>query len=211
MTISLHRRALVIVMSVATTAQAQSTSRVGEREKPMHLELSAGFDHTVSNSNFYGEPGTVLAGAVAARWAPGDWGVRATVFGTQRRSTKVTQYSALENDSVESEDRALAFTVSADASFRIWRDLTIAPSLGVGFSPYAHGQHTVTRTRTTPSTAPPGFENSSRTGSGALWMAGLALRYRHLVIEKQAIEMPGAQEVLAQGREYYPLYVGLRF
>jgi hypothetical protein len=212
MTIASHLRVLVVAMSVATGAQAQSTSRLGQEENPLRLELSAGFDHSSSN-NSYGGPGTVLTGAAAVRWSPptGWAGVRATLFGIQRRSHYFAQYSATDSDDIEREDRVVALALSADASFRIWRDLTVAPAVGAGFSPYVHGQQTVTRTRNTPSTAPNPFDDSSPSENGAIWTAGVALRYRHLVIEKQVIGLLGANNSVGENREYYPLSIGFRF
>jgi hypothetical protein len=210
MTISSHVYVLALAMSVATTALAQSTSRVGQAENPLRLEVSAGYDRTANR--YLGDPSTVVSGAVAVRWSsPATWvGIRGTVYGIQRRSHYVAQYSTTESDAVESEDRVLALTVAADASFRIWRDLTIAPSVGAGFSPYAHGTQSATHTGT-PSAVPNSYNNYSRTENGAIWTAGVALRYRHLVIEKQIVALLGATYAVSQNREYYPLSIGFRF
>ena len=126
MTISSHARIVVIAMTLATSARAQSTSRVSGPENPLRLELSVGYDRT--DKRYLGDPSTVVTGAVAVRWSPPTtWvGLRATVYGIQRRSHYVTTYSVNSTTDIaatESQDRMLAFTVAVDAAFRIWRDL----------------------------------------------------------------------------------------
>jgi hypothetical protein len=51
----------------------------------------------------------------------------------------------------------------------------------------------------------------SRSTNGWLWMAGVALRYRHFVIEKSAIALVGAQDAVTHGDGYFPLSIGFRF
>lgn len=213
MTISSPLGVLILATYLTTSAQAQSTTRVGQLEQPVRLELSAGYDDSRGTYGSHGDPGTVVMGAVAMRWSPitGWPGIRGTVAGIRRHSRDVTRYSASDSGATEREDRVLALTVSTDLSFRIWRDLTIGPSLGVGFSPYAHGEQTATHSGATSGTVPNSFENYARTEHGVIWSAGVAVRYRHLVIEKQVIGLLGAENAVTQGREYYPLSVGFRF
>jgi hypothetical protein len=202
------RLAFVALSIAATGVHAQSTSRVGEAARPLRVEVSVGLDR---QRDYFGSPGTVTSAAVAVRWTPSTLGgLRATVHGIRRYDEYVMSYGA-DRDSVESEDRLLAFTLSTDLSIRIWRDLTLAPSVGAGFTPWVHGRMSTIRVRALPDNTPNDYGNYSRSDVGVIWTTGLALRYRHLVIEKQAIGLLGAENAVRFGREYYPWTIGYRF
>jgi len=157
--------------------------------------------------------GTVNSAAVAVRWTPSSiGGIRATVNGIRRHAKYLQGYGyGIDYDSVETEHRVLALTIDTDVSFRVWRDLTISPSVGAGFTPYAHGRSSTIRVRATPDLTPSEYGNYSRSDVGVIWTLGLAVRYRHFVIEKQAIGLLGAGLAVQYGREYYPWTIGYRF
>lgn len=189
---------------VSTDARAQSTSRVGQTERPLQVEASVGMGWP--SDDYYGRRNSVRSGALAVRWDQAGWGgIRATVHGIQRDRHGPIPGSSTRTDSSTAQDRVIAFTLSTDVSWRIWHDLTIAPSVGAGYSPYAHGQQTTNRP------VAYAFENYSATETGAIWTLGLALRYRYLVVEQHAIGVIGARYAVSTGREFYPLTIGVRF
>jgi hypothetical protein len=203
-----YRFALVALGVFASSVQAQSTARIGQAERPLRVELSVGLDR----AREYGDAtATVTSAALAVRWAPSSFGgIRATVHGIRRYSDGVQSYGT-DHDSVATEDRMLAFTLDTDVSIRLWRDLTLSPSVGAGFTPYVHGRQRTVRVRTMPDMTPSSYGNYSRSDVGAIWTLGLALRYRHLVVERRVIGLLGAGLAVQFGREYYPWTIGYRF
>jgi len=162
---------------------------------------------------YVGATATVTSAALAVRWAPSSvGGIRAAVHGIRRYVESVQSYGVgIDHDSVETEDRVLAFTLDTDVSIRLWRDLTLSPSVGAGFTPYVHGRQSTVRVRAMPDNTPNPFGNYSRADVGAIWTLGLALRYRHLVVERRAIGLLGAESAVQYSREYYPWTIGYRF
>ena len=197
--------AFAIAIIFAASADAQSTSNVGRVERPFRVEASGGVDWA-RNGDYFGDNSLVRSAEVAVRWDKSGWGgIRGTVHGIQRDLHFRNPYSNSGSDSTRRQDRVIALTLSTDLSWRVWRDLTIAPSAGAGIAPYAHGESSTSRAN------PYTGENYSVTESGTIWTLGLALRYRWLVVEKHAIGLLGARNAVISGREYYPLTIGARF
>ncbi|MDB4891285.1 MAG: hypothetical protein JWL61_3140 [Gemmatimonadetes bacterium] len=194
----------------ASDVHAQNTARLSQVERPLRVEVSLGMDR---EREYAGAVATVTSGAVAVRWAPNSFvGIRATAHGIRRHTESVFSYGlSIDHDSVETEDRVLALTLETDVSWRIWRDLTLSPSAGAGFSPYVHGRQSTVRVRATPDMTPDSYGNYSRSDVGVIWTLGIAVRYRHLVVEKKAIGLLGAESAVQFGREYYPWTIGYRF
>ncbi len=203
------RMAIAALGVCASGVQAQSTTRLGHVERPLRVEVSGGMNREHA---YRSRSEIVTSAAVAVRYAPSSSvGIRATVHGIRRRAESLYYLGGIDRDSVETDDRVFALTLDTDASWRIWRDLTLSPSVGAGFTPYAHGTHSTIRIRATPDLTPLDYGNYSRSDVGVIWTLGLALRYRHLVLEKKAIGLLGAESAVEHGREYYPWTIGFRF
>jgi hypothetical protein len=205
-----YRIGVTALSLCASGIHAQSTTRVGEVSRPLRVEVSVGMDRQVGHG---GGPATVTSAAVALRYAPRSFvGIRATVHGIRRHTEEVFPYGiSSDHDSVETNDRILALTLDTDVSWRIWRDLTLSPSAGAGVAPHVHGQKSTVRVRSMPDMTPADYGNYSRSDTGIMWTLGLALRYRHFVVEKKAIGLLGAESAIREGREYYPWTIGYRF
>jgi hypothetical protein len=79
-----------------------------------------------------------------------------------------------------------------DIEIPFGRDASFAPMFGVGPAPLARA-------------------TGQLHDSGTLLMAGLQLRFGHLLVRQQFISLDGADRAIRQFREYYPLTVGWRF
>lgn len=81
-------------------------------------------------------------------------------------------------------------------------DFAIEPAIGIGVVPYAHGQFD--------RASAGGGGTMTLTGQGMVFAAGLALRWRHLVIEQHLLGITGADGPLVNGANA-PLAIGVRF
>lgn len=192
------------LLAAAPAAHAQSTDRLDPVTRPLRLEVSLGIEAVplpFPGAAPGGTGGTVLAGVVAPRWqGDGPAGIRASAWWIQRR---------MESRDAASRDRLIAFTLSGDVALRVWRRVTVAPSLGLGMVPSARAVRTVSRS----SAGAPGTTAArlSQTGSGTMWTAGLAVRAGRLVVEQHLLGLLGAEEAIREHREYYPITIGWRF
>ena len=115
----------------------------------------------------------------------------------RRVSDSITYYGQLV------KSRTVAAIVSAEFPIRFSRNITVGPILGVGFTPYLHG---VVRY--------PGIPNEpsvdvTQSATGVVFSAGLALRWRGLVVEQFVHEIPGIHYPL--NGTSTPLMIGWRF
>ncbi len=205
------KRTLMIVAlltgAASARASAQSTARVGEVEKLVHYEISAGASQSGARAN---EPHSQRVVSFGVRWdRTGSGGIRLMVHGVDRSTTEYlygyVSSSTYHLDTVHTRERAVAVLLATDATHRLFKDLVGSVSFGAGAIPFAHG------TRTGVSQSLPFSSNYSTTQAGVVFTAGVLLRYRWLFVEKSAYLPLGANQALRGRREYFPWSAGVRF
>lgn len=188
--------ALALSSAVAPNAAAQSTSRESLDSRPWRFEPSGGAEvGPLAGWTTTRRAGDVRAFSAAARWRSDD------LLGARIGSWWIHGRNPGYNSSV---DDVLALSGDVDLALSIpGTPITIAPSGGLGFAPYARHHRTDT------ALAQP--TKSVTTASGAIWTLGLALRWRRLVLEQHVVVLFGAEEAISVNKEYYPLTLGWRF
>ena len=202
--------AALAALALAATARAQpSTSRLPEADaqsRALRFEVSAGASVVpipdivgVSSSDDLPEPYALLA---ALRWsAESAGGVRLMTVWLGRDQT-LHLYDQGNPRRSEIAQRLLGLAGAVDASWRPSRRASVAMSLGGGLASARGGHQTWTSS---------GSSVERATETGRLIMAGLALRYRSLVIEQHGIVLLGAEGAVPFNREFFPLTIGWRF
>ncbi len=198
--------AAVVALLAVAEAHAQSTDRLDPAGRSLRVEVSLGAELLPLPFVPAGPPGSggsVWAGVVAPRWqGDGPAGIRASAWWIQRRVGDGETSGPPEAQASWRRDRLIAMALSGDVAIRVWRGVTLAPSIGAGVVASARGE------RTLPGASP---ARVSKSGSGRLWTAGLAVRAGRLVIEQHLLGLLGAEDVVLENREYYPITVGWRF
>jgi hypothetical protein len=195
-------RALGVALSslvLAVRGAAQSTARLGTYERGVQYQVGLAGGSPFVGSDLDGRTGALRGLDVAALLrTPGPMRVRIDGWAIDRRAHATQNpYSFYQLR----ESTALAVVASGEFVIRLPQDVSIEPAIGIGVVPYAHGQFDRTS---------PGDGTATLTGQGMVWAAGLALRWRHLVIEQHLLGITGADGPLVNGANA-PLAIGLRF
>lgn len=198
---------VALLAGAAAEARAQSTDRLDPAGRSLRVEVSLGPELLPLPFVPTGPPGSggsVWAGVVAPRWqGDGPAGIRASAWLIQRRVGDEDASGPPEAQASWRRDRLVAMSLSGDVAIRVWRGVTLAPSIGAGVVASARGERTVYQGNSP--------VRVSKSGSGRLWTAGLAVRAGRLVIEQHLLGLLGADDVVLDNREYYPITVGWRF
>ncbi len=188
-------RLLVVTALLAVPSQAHaqpSTSRVQPSGRRPAIEIVAGRE-LVTRDPYLGDTCNGCRKAAvgvsgSARWAlTPEVGALADIWWIQRPGSSYGQRRI--------RDRLLAVGAAVDLRWPVYRKVSIGPSAGAAFVPSA--------TTTRP------FAKAS--GSGVLWTAGLAIRVGRFVLQQHVLVLNGAEAVIQDNREYYPLTVGWTF
>ena len=193
---------LAASMFALSTASAQSTTRVGHYERPVQLDASIGTSFP-SQGNYCCEGGPMHLASIGVRWDPSGHGAfRAGLLGLDR----TTRYSFDVNNAnqVDRHERLLVVTAAADASFRVVGDLAVAVAAGAGFAPYVHGSQVNSSSQGYPA-------SYDRTTRALLWTGSVSARYRWFFVEQHVLILNGANSVILENREFFPIAVGVRF
>jgi len=184
---------------------AQSTSQIGHAEPPLRIEVTGGGEFHASEAS-YGttHDESVRSVAVALRRdRGGNGGFRLAVQGYRRRNALSYLVDTATTTHIETNDVLVALTVSSDLVIRVRHDLTLAPSVGIGFVPYIR-----THQSSSPSS---GYYREHINSTSEIFGGGLALRYRRLVIEQQWSALFGQPNAYDFATIYHPLMIGVRF
>jgi hypothetical protein len=179
---------ICLLLACSTAAAAQpSTERLMSAGGITRIEVGIGGEWLA----FTGDP----SGSVAAMHAGFRTELDESPVSFRMDAIALARFfSGMNSNGQPLDARHHVFGVIAGSDIEIpfGRDMSIAPMIGAGFAPF------------TKSTARP-------SGSGTLWMAGVQLRLRRLLVRQQFIGLGGAQESVPQFREFFPLTVGWRF
>ncbi len=195
------RTLLAAAMFASSTASAQSTTRVGHYERPVQLDASIGTSFP-SQDSYCCEAGPMHLASIGARWDPGGHGAfRVGLLGLDRSTHQFFDNGA---NQVDRHERLLVVTAAADAALRLAGDLAVAVSAGAGFAPYVHGS----QVNASSQGYPPSYDRTTR---GYLLTGSLSVRYRRLFVEQHMLILNGANDVIFDHREFFPIAVGVRF
>ena len=203
--------AFLIAVFAARDVRAQSTSSLGHPERPVTVEVSVGFEP--GENGYAGDNSSKNAmrgAAVALRWNEGRLGgFRLAAVALQRESGERYLYQQRVLYESDRTNRVLAIAVTASPVLRVWHDLTLEPSVGGGVAPFAFVDQKTQRGDAAGSNPPD--DTYANTSVAGLWTAGLALRYRSVVVSYQSYILQGSVRALAHKGDYHPLSVGWRF
>jgi len=193
----LARALLGAAMTLAPTAGAQSTATLGSYERTVQVQLSVATNSAFIGSQYGDQTGTLRAVDVSAHFrTEGPMRARLDAWAIDRRPTNAGPYGDRLTQSL-----TMALVASGEFPIHLPADLSITPEAGFGWVPQARGEFQLAQ----------GSSGAlTRTSDGFVYSVGLALRWRHLVIEQHLLQIIDADKALVNG-ETAPLSFGLRF
>jgi hypothetical protein len=179
----------LMLLCPVSPATAQSTQSLPGAERSVRLEFSVGAQ--VLDFSSWSDAGAKDAGTVTAALTSVRWHTPGSLAGLRLSGWWIGRGSSTRNGQYMPSVSLAGMAVYGDVPFRISRDLTIGPSFGLGFAPMVH--------------------SGTGNGSGVVTTAGLGVRFGRVVVEQYFFGFQGAESVVRQYREYYPLTIGMRF
>lgn len=194
--------AVIGALLIAGRATAQSTDYLGSYQPGVQYQVSVGTRAPFITG--YGRlMGPLRALDVSAQFpGPGVMTFRLDGWMIKRGPSPSDRQHNLSGDPLRSS-LAVAAVVSGEFPIRLPYEISIGPIIGVGVLPYARGDFDH-------STSSGGPAIVTRTGTGWVLSGGVAVRWRHLVIEEYIHEIEGADGPLGNG-ETAVLTIGWRF
>jgi hypothetical protein len=186
----------VAALLATRSASAQSTEGLGRYERPVQVQLSVATSSVLVGSRYGDQMGTLRAIDIATHFhSDGPMLMRLDAWAINRRPSA-------DNPRRDGLTQSLALAIVASGEFQIVLPygISITPEVGYGCAPRARGDFEATQ----------GRSSSTRTKIGWVHTAGVALRWRHFVIEQHLMEIVDADSALINGRSA-PLSFGLRF
>ena len=178
----------LLVACTATAAAQPSTERLKGTGSVTRFEVGVGAEWLTFSGD---ASGSVIAGIAGVRSeldeSPISLRFDALMLGRF--------FTARDNNGqpVTATQQVFGLLVGIDIEKTFGPDYSVGPVFGIGLAPYAR------------STGRPNY------AGGSLFMAGVVLRLRHLLVRQQFVVLDGAQPAVPQFRSYYPLTVGWRF
>jgi len=193
--------AIVCGLVAARGATAQSTDHLGPYAPSVQYQVSVGTRAPFITG--YGElTGPLRALDLSAQFpGPGVMTFRLDGWMIRRGPSPSNQQHSLYGDPLRSS-LAVAAVVSGEFPIRLPYEISIGPILGVGVVPYARGEFDHSTSS--------GPAIITRTGTGWVLSGGVAVRWRHLVIEEYIHQIEAADGPLGNG-ETTVLTIGWRF
>jgi hypothetical protein len=201
------------------TLAGQTTTTLGQYERPTRVQISAGGNTHARTSSYGDEVRQLGAMSVSVqRAAPGGVYVRGSVWWFQSHDRDSSGYTyPLEPGQLvsgyslrEETTRVFAAVVTGVLRVRLPFDLVLEPMLGAGYAPYGHAEYRDYTSATPPSMPSPRETRSSESTSSAAFTLGVGLRWRSVVLEQHWLGITGVYSGYAR-TSYSPFTVGWRF
>lgn len=184
----------------ANAATAQSTDHLGAYQPGVQYQVSVGTRAPFITG--YGElTGPLRALDVSAQF-PGPGVMTFRLDGWMIKRGPQPSNPRRFNGDLRSS-LAVAAVVSGEFPIRLPYEISIGPIVGTGVLPYARGEYDS-------NTSSGGPANVTRTGTGWVLSGGVAVRWKHFVVEQYVHQIEGADGPLGNG-ENAVLTIGWRF